>query len=539
MSDEQGLSPKALATRRRLREDFDFYAKHCLKIRDKESQIVPLRLNEAQKILHEVVERQLRTTGRIRVVILKGRQQGLSTYVGARNYFNVSQHRAKKAAVVTHTSDSTNTLFDMTKRYHVNCPEYIRPSTSRSSKKELLFGQLDSAYRVATAGGDGVMRGETITDLHASEVAFWRPSVARENWNGLRQSVPDAPGTAIFVESTANGYGNLFYELWQGAVSGTNGYEAVFVPWFKSPEYSSPVPDNWEASWEEKRLAEKYGLSDEQLVWRRRMVAESGLDLFKQEYPCCAEEAFLTSGRPAFIPEQLKARMEMCTTQPDIMALEGDKFEKHPRGELKVYAPPEPSECYYIGADVGSGIRGPRHANGEYTGDPSVAQVLDSKKRQVAVWRGYVLPDMFAHVLYALGEMYNWAQIACENNNHGILPNHILYHDLEYPDVYQTTKVDETTQREMKTLGFTTSSKTRPMIINGLRGAMRGRGLTLNDLTTLREMATFVENEAGKFEAEAGNHDDTVISLGIAYHIHEGDWDTTSPVPDEMYTEAI
>ena len=535
------LTP-AQQKRLRLKKDFAYYAEHCLKIRTKDLKIIPFKLNAAQEILHEIWEKMERETGMVRVVILKGRQQGLSTYVGARLYHNTSQNRARKAGVATHKSDSTDALFDMTKRYHKNVPSFVRPSTERSSKKELKFDRLDSGYRVATAGGDGIFRGETISDLHASELAFWKASSARKNWNGLEQSIPKAPGTVIAVESTANGVGNLFYDLWQGAVKGTNGFVPVFIPWFVSTEYAIDPPADFKLTHDEKELVKEFGLNDRQLAWRREKVATNGLDLFRQEYPCTPEEAFLTSGKPAFIPERLRARkksIEALELEPQLMTLEGEKFQPHPRGELKLFEEPKPHQVYYIGADVGSGIKGSLQANGEYEGDPSVAQVLDHKRRQVAVWRGYVLPDRFAYVLEALGTWYNFAQIACENNNHGILPNHILYHDLNYPDVFQTKKVDETTQREMTTLGFTTSVKTRPMLINQLRGDMRGEKIEVFDLTTLSEMEVFVENEAGKFEAEPGNHDDTVIALGIANHIHDGEWDTTSPLPDDLYTEAI
>ncbi|MEM6746768.1 MAG: terminase family protein [Pseudomonadota bacterium] len=539
MSNE--LTP-AQRKRLRLKNDFAYYAEHCLKIRTKDLKIIPFKLNAPQEILHDIWERQLEQTGMVRVVILKGRQQGLSTYVGARLYHNTSQNRARKAGVATHKSDSTDALFDMTKRYHQNVPKFIRPSTERSSKKELKFDKLDSGYRVATAGGDGIFRGETISDLHASEIAFWKASSARKNWNGLEQSIPKEPGTVIAVESTANGVGNLFYDLWQGAVKGENGFVPVFIPWFVSPEYAIDPPADFERTHDENELAKKYGLDDRQLAWRRQKIATNGLDLFRQEYPCSPDEAFLTSGKPAFIPERLRARKEeikVLNIEPTLMTLEGDKFQPHPRGELKVFEEPQDNYVYYIGADVGSGIKGALQPNGEFEGDPSVVQVLDQKKRQVAVWRGYVIPSQFAYVLAALGEWYNWCQIACENNNHGILPNHILYNDLDYPDVFQTIKVDETTQREMPILGFTTSVKTRPMLINQLRGDMRGKKITVFDETTLSEMEVFVENEAGKFEAEAGNHDDTVIALGIANHIHDGEWDTTTPIPDEMYVEAI
>ena len=66
--------------RKRLFSDFPFYAKSALKIRTKEGQIKPFVLNPAQQILDKAVQDQLKTEGKVRVIILKARQQGLSTY---------------------------------------------------------------------------------------------------------------------------------------------------------------------------------------------------------------------------------------------------------------------------------------------------------------------------------------------------------------------------------------------------------------------------------------------------------------------------
>jgi hypothetical protein len=96
----------------------------------------------------------------------------------------------------------------------------LKPSTRYASRRELFFDKLDSSYVVGTAGSESVGRGETITHAHVSEIGFWPPSSSREVFNGLMQSVPNKPGTAVFIESTANGVTGLFYELWQGAVKG-------------------------------------------------------------------------------------------------------------------------------------------------------------------------------------------------------------------------------------------------------------------------------------------------------------------------------
>jgi hypothetical protein len=524
------MKPEHVAVRRRLREDFPFYARHALKIRTKAGEIQPLELNPAQCLLQDAIDKQMAAEGKVRIIILKARQQGLSTAVGGWMYHQVSQRKAAKALVVAHKADSTQALFDMTKRYHEHCPEILKPHTKYSSRREITFDLLDSMYQVATAGGEGIARGETITHLHASELAFWQASSARENWNGLVQAVPEVPGTAIFIESTANGVSGLFYETWKDACEGTNGYIPVFIPWFLDPDYRDVVPLTFERSPEEQELVEKYGVDDEQLAWRRKKIVQNGLDLFKQEYPAEPEEAFLTSGRPVFNPEQISKILSETAKEPiKRLALEGEEWVPHPRGELACYLPHDEGETYYIGADVGMGVRG---------GDYSVAQVLDSKKRQVAVWRGQVHPDYYATTLLYLGRFFNDAHIIVENNNHGILTCHKLGVDLAYPYFYTEVQKDKITDRETVKLGFTTTVKTKPMVIDELRAAMREELLHVYDKVTLREMLTYIVNEAGKMEAEEGCHDDCVMSLAFVNHIHEGAWGLVEN-HDDFYVEMI
>ena len=116
---------------------------------------------------------------------------------------------------------------------------------------------------------------------------------------------------------------------------------------------------------EEEDLATKYFLRDEQLAFRRKRIAQNGLMLFQQEYPVTPEEAFITTGRPAFNPEQLIGFLDEAPKPIAQLSLEGEEWNEHFRGELLVYENIEPSETYYIGADVSMGIRG---------GDYSVAK---------------------------------------------------------------------------------------------------------------------------------------------------------------------
>lgn len=524
-----------VAVRKRLKEDFPYYASKALKIRTKAAEIVPFKLNFAQEYLQSKVDECIANTGRVRIIILKARQQGLSTYVGGKLYHGVSQSNAKKAIVVTHKSDSTNALFNMTKRFHENVPEILKPSTSYSSKKELVFDKLDSSYVVATAGGDGIARGETITHAHLSELAFWKESTARENLNGLLQSIPEVPGTEVYIESTANGVTGPFYEIWKGAVEGTNGWTPVFIPWFWDQGYRTKAPEGFQRTPEEEEvaleIAEKWDveLDDDQLYWRRLKINQNGIDLFKQEYPAFPEEAFLTTGRPVFDPEALTKRMNTVSGPIRRMALTLGDWEEHPQGELLMYHEHDPGETYYIGADVAMGVRG---------GDYSVAQVLDANKRQVAVWRGHVHPDYYAEVLFKLGKFYNEAKIAVESNNHGLLTVNNLYKIWNYPNVYMRVVEDKMTDVDTTNLGFRTDAKTKPLIIDDLRASLRMGELELNDKMTMQEMLTFVVKESGKLEAEEGCHDDCVMSLAIVNHIHDGVWKPIAITPD-FYIETI
>ena len=524
------MDKKLRQVRKRLLTDFSFYSKSALKIRTKSGEIAPLALNAAQQILDDAVQKQLQTEKKVRVIILKARQQGLSTYVGGYLYFSVSQQPARKAMVITHHADSTRALFDMTKRFHEHCPEILKPHTKYSSRREITFDILDSAYVVSTAGGDSIGRGETLTHVHASELAFWSKTQAEENWNGLIQAVPNEPGTAVFVESTANGVNGQFYDLWKGAVEGTNGYVPVFIPWFTDPTYIEDVPDNFERSPEEEEISEKYDLTDAQLMFRRRKIAQNGADLFKQEYPAEPEEAFLTTGRPVFNPEQLTECLGEARDMNERLALEGEDWVNHSRGELTTYIGHRPGENYVIGADVAMGVRG---------GDFSVAQVLDSKKRQVATWRGQVHPDYFAEILYALGEFYNDAYICVENNGHGILTCTRLGKDMAYPNFYTEVQHDKLTDRETVKLGFSTTAKTKPMIIDQLRATMREEELELNDKVTIREMLTYIVTESGAMQADGGCFDDCVMSLALANYVHDGANWTPIESGDEFYVEVL
>lgn len=282
--------------------DFALYAKHCLKIRPKEGLIIPFQLNTAQQYLHNKAEEQIKKTGKVRIVVLKGRQQGISTYIQGRFYHKVSHMPGVRSFILTHDGEATKNLFEMTDRFHVNCPKDVQPLLGASNARELEFEGLDSGYKIGTAGNQEVGRGSTIQLFHASEAAFWQN--ASHHAKGILQAIPSglhAKGTEVFFESTANGKDNFFYEMWCKGESGEGEFISVFIPWFWEESYRDIWRKDWELTQQEKKLKEQYKLDLQQLAWRRLKCIELHVDgnigdeAFKQEYPNTPDEAFTAS----------------------------------------------------------------------------------------------------------------------------------------------------------------------------------------------------------------------------------------------------
>lgn len=296
------LTDEQLQLAKRLKADFPLFAKHCLKVRTKAKGIEPLVLNSTQRYIHERIEQQRARTGKVRAMILKGRQQGASTYTEGRYYWRTATAKGVRAFILAHDQSASDNLFEMAVRYHDHMPEELKPSTSSANAKELLFGKLDSGYKVATAGTKAVGRSGTVQFFHGSEVAYW-PN-AETHMEGVGQAVPDLDDTEIILESTANGVGNLFHRMWLAAEAGTSDYIAIFVPWFWQEEYRRETPDGFEPTKDERTLMALYGLDLEQIAWRRNKIATDFVgdeSRFRQEYPNNSNEAFVESARDVYL----------------------------------------------------------------------------------------------------------------------------------------------------------------------------------------------------------------------------------------------
>lgn len=318
------------------REDYPLYAEQCLRIKTKAGKLAPFVLNKAQLYIHTQLEKQLEETGKVRALILKGRQQGASTYIGGRFYHKASLFSGIGVYILTHEQAATDNLFAMAQRYHKHTP--FKPVLGKSNAKEMNFKKLDGGYKVGTAGVKAGGRSGTIQLFHGSEVAFWPNDT--DQFSGVVQGVPDEPGTEIILESTANGVVGEFYDRWQKAEAGIGEYIAIFVPWFWDPGYKKRPPEDFvlyqtkqaeEETMTEQEYADLHNLSDMQMYWRRMKIHELGYVKFMQEYPATADEAFQTTGHDSFIKpiDVLRARKNTATASgPLVVGVDPSRYGK-------------------------------------------------------------------------------------------------------------------------------------------------------------------------------------------------------------------
>jgi hypothetical protein len=200
------------------RQTFVEFAANALTIRTKSGTLQNFALNDVQGRLHRMAESQLKRIGKVRMLVLKARQPGISTYVEGRFFWKTITGAGLRAFILTHEEPASNNLFEMAKRFYEHYPPDGRPELAAANARELKFAGRDCSYRVGTAGTEGIGRSETIQLFHGSEVARW-PN-ADSHAAGVLQAVPNADGTEIWLESTAAGPAGLFYTMCMRAQEG-------------------------------------------------------------------------------------------------------------------------------------------------------------------------------------------------------------------------------------------------------------------------------------------------------------------------------
>jgi hypothetical protein len=453
-----------------------------LKIRGKNGRLRNMLLNRAQ------LDLERRSTNRN--IVLKARQLGVTTYVAARFFISTITREGTLSVQVAHDQRSAEEIFRIVHRFLDNLPEPLRKGalvTSRANVRQIVFPGLDSEYRVETAADPNAGRGLTIHNLHCSEVARWPRDVA-ETLASLRAAVP--PDGEIFLESTPNGAGGVFYEEWQRAAQ--TGYTRHFFPWWWDPSYRRRA-EIAKFTEDELALMQKHGLDAGQIAFRRE-VRENFRKRALEEFAEDPESCFLASGECVFDAEIIEKRL----LQPAPIIGESD------HGRLITFFPPVgevngvAAKRYVIGVDP---------AGGGTDGDYSCAEVVDVEGgRQCAELHGHYPPQELAARVAMLARQYNDAVVAVERNNHG----HAVLAHLMMGQKY--TNVSESGGQ----WGWLTTAVTRPRMLANLAELLAGAPFMFLSPRLLEECRTFIRHEDGSCGAAAGTHDDTVMAMAIA-----------------------
>ena len=524
-----------------------------LKIVNKKSETVPLQHNIAQKKVWKPIALQEKYNLPVMLIILKARQEGISTYIEACIFEHINRKPNRHGCIASMDKVSTDKVFRMCETYQTYMPSEKRNATDRASAKEIRYKYPHrSSMLCQTAGAKVLGRGGTTQYVHATEVAFW--ANADNQLLGLLQEVPDEPDTMIVLESTANGVGGAFYKTYWDAVERLRnlynaggeinidvlrGYLPIFLSWQEFPEYKTPLPKGYKTVPNMTPEMEEYvkeglemgiTLTQEQIYFAQLTTQNKcGGDIsrFKAEYPRTAREAFQSTGRMVFKPTDLDIMENWC--RPPVATIEfyeqdGKVKYRHVNRRQNcwsVWEWPIKHHSYACFGDVAEGVLSDPNDK-KSDPDRSVAGILDRNHFKMPITY-YGRPDTieFGDQMIMAAKFYNYAWASPEMNSIG---QSVLdaFKRADYPFIYWREHKEETVQREdSKNLGWKTTLKTRKPMIADLQKATQEHELQVFDIRFVEEMRVFIWNPQGKPQAETGEHDDCVITLGGLLQLHQ------------------
>ena len=405
-------------------------------------------------------------------VILKARQLGISTITAAYVAWMMMFHRDKNVLVIATKFGTAANLVKKVKAIHRHLPAWMKIASisidNRTSFELTNGSQIKASSTSADAG-----RSEALSLLVIDEAAH--VDGLEELWTGLYPTL--STGGRCIALSTPNGVGNWFHQTYVNAEIEKNDFYFVKLPWDVHPERDQ--------EWFEK---ETKNMSARQIA---------------QELQC----NFNMSGETVFHPENMKLiKANLCDP----------KYKTGFDRNLWIWEEHEPGSTYMISADVARG-------DGQ---DYSTFHVFKLETAEiVAEYQGKPTPDLFADILYQAGKEFNDCMVVVENNSvgWGVLSK---LEEKAYPNLYYSRKSThehiEPYQAELAGVvpGFTTSSKTRPLVISKLEELIRNKLLNIKSKRLYNEMETFIWNN-GKAQAMKKHNDDLIMACAIGCWVKE------------------
>ena len=423
-------------------------------------------------------------------IVLKGRQLGISTASAAYVAWLLLFHRNKNVVIMATKLQTAANLVKKVKFALKHAPEWMMISKIIVDNKNSF--ELDNGSQVkaiSTSGDAG--RSEALSLLVIDEAAIIEGM--DELWAGLYPTL--STGGNCIIVSTPKGVGNLFHKLYSEAEQGLNDFNAVKLPWHFHPDRDQ--------AWFDK---ETKNMSQREIA---------------QELEC----SFNMSGDTLIHGEDL--------TRIRDKELEEPKYKTGFDRNLWIWDQYEEGKKYFLTADVARG-------DGR---DHSTIYVFNSKDMKICVeYKGKVPLDMFAQMILDLSKQYNNCLTVVENNSIGIAVLNKL-RDLGHRHIYYSKKTSHqyvnqhvAEQMTSTTAGFSTTVKTRPLVIAKLEEMIRNKAFKIRSKRLFNELKTFIWNN-GKAEAMRGYNDDLVMAAAIGCWVRETA--LTVNEQDVMYKKAM
>lgn len=481
--------------------DENWCIENLFRIRDTKGELVNLKFNQPQKLFNQ------RAKGKQFVYVIKARKMGLSTRIIAKFIHRCFTRRNVHAVLLTHSDDAAAKMLSERIKPMINNSEI--PLGAKITNDGAFFPENDSRLYVGTAGSRKFGRGDDINLYHLSEYAHWE---SPEVQTGVEEACIE--GAEGYIETTTNGV-NFAKTLWENSKLGKTRYTPIFLPWYADDRYRLPGATLSDLTDEEQKLMEAFGLTIEQVAWRRGKLRNmSQPELFPQEYPSNDAECFLSSGRMVFDWISLMRQEQNCDP-PKVNGFLRDISERvelvpGSPDRLKVWRAPQEGHVYLIGADIAEGLE-----DGAY----SAAVVLDvGEGVQVAEWHGHIAPDLFADELVKLGRYYNNAILVPESwpGPGAVTMQEILNSGYSnyYTDPDRNKRIAGAPRE-----GWETNRKSKQDAILALAAGIRDFKLTLRSKDLISEMRSFVYDAKGHMVPSLGCFSDRVMAAAIAYRV--------------------
>ena len=449
-----------------------YFMKKYVKIQHPLRGTIPFDLYEFQeKSLKDLIEYDYN-------IILKSRQMGITTLTSAYALWLMVFHKDKNILCISIKQETAKEIVTRVRFANNNLPSWLKVKCTEDNRLSLRLENGSQIKAVSSSGDAG--RSSALSLLIIDEAAFI--DSIEEIWLSAQQTL--STGGKAIILSTPNGVGNFFHKTWVASEENQNKFNTINLPWHLHPERNQE--------------------------WRDEQTKLLGVRGAAQECDC----DFSTTGHTVLDVEILKIYKNKGFTNPIEKRWQEQSFW--------IWKYPDYNCNYLICADVARGDGG----------DKSAFHVLNLESlEQVAEYKGCVDTKTYGNLLVSAAQEYNNAILVVENNNVGWAtlqqiidlqyPNTFYSsNDLQYIDLQRTVsnKINKE-ERDLKP-GFTTTTKTRPLIISKLESYFREQTVIINSIRLYEELSVFIWN-GSKAEAMTGYNDDLVTSLGMGLWVRD------------------